>query len=152
MMVSPKWRQSTSALDEAKETNENKFTLKTVDIARAGLIGPDVGTFHMRDVIDSFWGGVANLSRTRNPKMFRDRKNIERGKEKCRELVAECWTSDENEKKNLVVKLDNLNTLYGEMSDTQTGKNILATDINKMNEFYDRWVLLLDNLVGEFQG
>ncbi len=133
-----------------------KEAINSVYTARTENIGADVAIFHMRDIIQDFWGGITNLSRAKDPVKFKREgredkyKRLSLAKETNRKIVAECWTTNADDQKDLKDKLEVMYNLSSEMSDTQEAKNILNRDVEKMNAFYNRWILSLDNLVGEF--
>lgn len=125
-----------------------KVAEDTFEKARGGPSLVSQGVMAMRSVIDGLWGELAELARKKEPGKTKKYSGLQRRREAHRELVAECLTDNNMEKNKLIYQLDKLNELHAEMSQTEIGKDNLASDIPKMESLHSRWIIILSDLVG----
>lgn len=102
----------------------------------------------MRDVLNQVWANLANLAATKYPDKWKgisskQFKNIDHHK-----LIAECLMNNPINKGKFELLLNNMYSLFTDMSQTSIGKNPLSEDYDKLEEFYSRWIIHIDGVVG----
>lgn len=124
-----------------------KVTMKNIDKARHRIVGVDVAAFQMRDILDQAWGGIVDIVKRKYPRRPARFSDLPIRKEANRIFVAECLGKDDNQKKKLMLLFDNMKTLHCNLSVTDFGKNPLSNDRVKLEQYFDSWILQLDDLV-----
>lgn len=118
-----------------------------VELSRAGIINVNKPMIDMRSVLDQLWGGLVVIYRN----VRADVRGSEAGKEirkpSHRELVADALASDDQTKRSWLALLDSISQLQNEISVSEQGKNPLNQDVDKLNEFYTRWITHLNGAV-----
>lgn len=133
-------------LDKIKYKLGDEFlvTINNYDKAKSRIVGIDQSAIQMRDVIEHLWGGLVNLARTVGPPKYNDVKlKID---QKGKMIVVNCIISDVIEKRKLILLLDNLSNIKSEISDSNFGKNPLTDDMNKLEDIYHRWILVISDI------
>lgn len=102
----------------------------------------------MRDVLNQIWANLADWSLKKYPEKWRGINNKQFKNSSHHKIVAECLIDGLEDKNKFHLLLDKMYNLYREMSDTSIGKNPLSEDHAKLDEFYTRWVALIDGLIG----
>jgi hypothetical protein len=120
------------------------FTLTTIEKAKSKITGVDQATLHMRDVLQQSWAGLLELARKKSSQKLL---SLEFKKPSDRSVIAEILGEDENKKNKLVLLLENMYILHGDLSKTDLTKNPLSNDVARMNELFDRWIIQIDDLV-----
>ena len=75
------------------------------------------------------------------------KKNLSKGRGNHK-TVAECLMNDPLNRGRFELLLNNMRTLFEEMFATQIGKNPLSEEYSKLEEFYNRWIIQIDGIVG----
>lgn len=125
-----------------------KVAEDTFEKAKGGPSLVSQSVMAMRSVIDGLWGELAELARKKEPVKTKKYSGLQRRREVHRGLVAECLTNNNMEKNRLIYQLDKLNELHADMSQTEIGKDNLASDIPTMESLHSRWVIILSDIVG----
>lgn len=135
-------------LDMINHDLGEKFTKtqRSVEKARADIIGVDQAVKRMRDILQQLWGGLGELARKRGPRRER-RRGLKHGREKDQVFVSRQLLDDERGQKRLMRLIGILSKMKGDLSDTDFMKNPLSDDVVRMNEIYERWVILIDDIV-----
>jgi hypothetical protein len=125
-----------------------KVAEDTYEKARAGPNLVYQGVMGMRNLLQSFWSELTQLARKKNYRKTKKFSQLHRKTDRHRKVVAECLVDDEGDRNRLLYQLDIMDALYNDMSQTDIGKNNLASDIPRMESLHSRWIILLSELVG----
>lgn len=117
-----------------------------VDKAKNGIMKVKQAVSDMRDVLNQVWANLADWSFKKCPDKWRGINNKQFKSSAHHKIVAECLIDKPEDIDKFHLLLDNMYTLYGEMSDTSIGKNPLSENQEKLDEFYIRWVTLIDGV------
>jgi len=101
----------------------------------------------MRDVLNQIWANLADWSFKKCPDKWRGVNNKQFKNSAHHMIAAECLIDNPESRNKFHLLLDNMYSLYGEMSNTSIGKNPLSEDYDKLDEFYTRWVTLVDGVI-----
>jgi hypothetical protein len=119
-----------------------------VDKAKNGIMKVKQAVSDMRDVLNQIWANLADWSFKKYPEKWRGVNNKQFKNLAHHKIVAECLIDNPEDRNKFHLLLDKMYSLYGEMSDTSIGKNPLSEDHVKLDEFYTRWVTLIDGVIG----
>ncbi|RIK31628.1 MAG: hypothetical protein DCC56_05440 [Anaerolineae bacterium] len=118
-----------------------------VDKAKNGIMKVKQAISDMRDVLNQIWANLADWSFKKYPYKWRGVNNKQFKNSEHHKIVAECLIDNPEDINRFHLLLDNMYSLYGEMSDTSIGKNPLSENQEKLDEFYTRWVTLIDSVI-----
>jgi len=119
-----------------------------VDKAKNGIMKVKQAVSDMRDVLNQIWANLADWSFKKCPDKWMGINNKQFKSSAHHKIVAECLIDNPEDRGKFHLLLDNMHSLYSEMSDTSIGKNPLSEDHAKLDEFYTRWVTLIDGVIG----
>jgi hypothetical protein len=138
-------------LKEIEDDIQEKYQTvqSSIESAKIDLESISGASMNMRQFLSDLWGTIANEALKRKPdewkkrniqhKMFRNRNH--------RILVAECLSSNPIDRDKLIQTLDGMYTLWGNLSDSNFGKNLLNMDNENFTASATQWLLLIDDLI-----
>jgi hypothetical protein len=106
-------------------------------------------SMNMRQFLSDLWGTIANEAIKRKPDEWKKR-NIQRKMFRNKDhriLVSDCLSSNPIDREKLIQTLDGMYTLWGNLSDSNFGKNLLNIDTENFTASATQWLLLIDDLV-----
>ncbi|MFH1446879.1 MAG: hypothetical protein ABIG43_05665 [Chloroflexota bacterium] len=112
------------------------------------IVTIDQSAMQLRDVLQQVWGGLAEMARNRNIDKNLNLQNLAFKKEGDRYNIACILANEVFPKLRLVGLLNDSHSLYSNLSATEFGKNPLNEDIDRLNEYYNQWLSLLDGISG----
>jgi hypothetical protein len=118
----------------------------TVEKARNKIITVNQAILDMRDVLNHIWANLVDVAAKRCPGSFRNEKHKQFKKAENYATVAECLIFDPLNRGKFQLLLKNMYDLYTDIS--HAGKNPLYDDYAQLEEFYSRWILQIDGVVG----
>lgn len=135
-------------LDIINQNLGEMFTVAQESVAKAQtqVLGVDQAAKQLRDVLQQLWGGLANIARVRGPRTYRGTR-FRYTRKKDIAFVAEHLSNDENAQQRLTRLLGIISNMASELSETNFMKNPLTADVDRLNELYQRWTVLIDDIV-----
>lgn len=118
----------------------------TVEKARNKIITVKQAISDMRDVLNHMWANLVDVASKMYPKKFRSSAQREFKSQASHINLAECLMANPLNRGKFQLLLDNMYSLYRDMS--QHGKNPLNDDLKQLEEFYSRWIIHIDGVVG----
>ena len=125
-----------------------KVALASYDKCKNGILKVDQSAIQLRDVIEQVWGGLTETAKEKNKDTSRNTQNLQIRKEGDRDLVSEILSNEVFPKIKLVQLFQDMYTLHLNFSDSKFGKNPLSTDLPRLSEYYNEWLILLDGISG----
>jgi hypothetical protein len=119
-----------------------------VDKAKNGIMKVKQAVSDMRDVLNQIWANLADWSFKKCPEKWMGINNKQFKSSSHHKIVAECLIDKPDDRGKFHLLLDNMYSLYSEMSDTSIGKNPLSENQARLDEFYTRWVTQIDGVIG----
>ena len=120
---------------------------ENVELGRANIMKVNKAMLDMRSVLNQLWGGIVNEYRIRAKNVQDKMQGKEISKHSHRDEIAEALAVDTQTRRAWTVLLDEINTLLIEISQTQEMKNPLNVDVDRLNEFYNRWIAQINDAV-----
>jgi hypothetical protein len=120
----------------------------TVEKARRQVISVKDAISDMRDVLHHIWRNFVSAAKTRHPGKFRSSASEQFKKSGSRRNLAECLMNEPLNVAKFQLLLDNMYSLYTDMSQVEIGKNPLNDDLSQLEDYYSRWIIHIDGVVG----
>jgi hypothetical protein len=118
-----------------------------VDKAKTRVMTVKQAVSDMRDVLNQIWANLADRSLIKYPKKRKGMDNKEFKSPVHRKIVCESLVKYPENTEKFELLLETMYKLYGEMSETYIGKNPSSQDYPKLDEFYTRWIALIDGVI-----
>lgn len=119
----------------------------SIEKAKGGIINVNQAVMDMRNVLQQIWGALAQKAEEDKPEKWHGIQNKGFKKQNHRTIVADCLTDNNLDRDKLLILLNNMYSLFTDLSATDLSKNPLSDDIDRLNILYNRWIIQIDDLV-----
>jgi hypothetical protein len=101
----------------------------------------------IRDVVNKIWQGLCYQARQSCPDKLKGYPQLEIKSEPARQVVAECFGTDDITIQKCKYFLDKLFDIHNMCSASDFGKDILNKDLERLNSIYTTWITAIDELI-----
>ena len=117
-----------------------------VDKAKHDIMTAKQAISDMRDVLNQLWANLAERADKAFPAEWKGRSH-KFSSEELHVLAAGCLVQDQELRAEFAAHLTSAYQLYRQMSQTAVGKNPLYGDQASLDDFYVRWVQVIDTII-----